>query len=90
MLIISFKINQETVTEDSVWKRVWRKYSKSEHCWRLAAQDWDFTSDSVQDYWNELENQLITVIDGLVPVQIFYLMGKVLSLDRSLSRIKDN
>ena len=29
---------------------------------------WDFKSDSVQAYWNELENQLIAIIDDLAPL----------------------
>ena len=30
-------------------------------------ENWDFKSDSVQAYWNELENQLVNIIDELAP-----------------------
>ena len=32
--------------------------------------DWNFQSDLVQDYWNELENQLIGVGDEIVPYRM--------------------
>ena len=35
---------------------------------RLSTVDWNIKSDLVQDYWNELENKLITVVDDLVPL----------------------
>ena len=34
----------------------------------LGALDWNFKSDLVQDYWNELENQLIVIVDKIVPL----------------------
>ena len=38
----------------------------------LGEKNWDFTSDSVQAYWNEFENQLISIIDGLAPlIEVF-------------------
>ena len=32
---------------------------------RLTEENWD--SDSVQSHWNDLENQLIEIVDELVP-----------------------
>ena len=34
-------------------------------------ENWDFKSDSVQAYWNELENQLVNIIDELAPLVEF-------------------
>ena len=34
----------------------------------LGEKNWDFTSDSVQAYWNQFEIQLISIIDGLAPL----------------------
>ena len=34
----------------------------------MARHDWDFMSDSVQAYWDQLENQLVTIVDELVPL----------------------
>ena len=62
--LISFKINQETVKSEAVW----RKYDRQLLVRELALQDWNFKSDSVQDSWNELENQLIQVVDNLAPL----------------------
>ena len=37
-------------------------------CQILAQRNWDFNSDSVQAYWNQFENQLMAVVDELVPL----------------------
>ena len=46
------------------------RYNKKELCKRLLSTlDCDFKSDLVQNYWNELENQLVAVLDDLVPLR---------------------
>ena len=37
---------------------------------KLQALEWNFKSDSVQDYWNELEIQLIGVADEISPYKL--------------------
>ena len=49
-------------------RRDWRNYSKEGLCQILAQRNWDFNSDSVQAYWNQFENQLVAVVDELVPL----------------------
>ena len=66
--LITFKINQEKNSPSVTWKRGWRKYSKDQLCQKLTQLHRNFTSDSVQAYWNELENQLVNVADELVPM----------------------
>ena len=61
--LITININHNTFEAEQVWRRDWRNYSKDSICSRLAILDWNFESDSVQAYWNELENQLIALID---------------------------
>ena len=34
----------------------------------LSVLDWNFSSDLVQDYWNQLEVQLIAVVDKIAPL----------------------
>ena len=37
---------------------------------KLQALEWNFESDSVQDYWNELEIQLVGVADEVAPYRL--------------------
>ena len=67
-MLISFNINQETINEQTIWRRDWRKYSKETLLSKLGLLNWSFELDSVQDYWNELENQLIGVVDSVEPL----------------------
>ena len=41
------------------------------HVWlnhALAQYDWEFKSDTVQAYWDQLENQIIATMDELTPM----------------------
>ena len=49
-------------------RRDWRSYNKEKLGQAQARHDWEFTSDSVQAYWNELETQLLGIVDELVPL----------------------
>ena len=66
--LISFKINHEKVTPNSIWSRDWRKYDKMTLICELSVLDWNFSSDLVQDYWNQLEVQLIAVVNKIAPL----------------------
>ena len=52
---------------------------------RLAKKNWDSDSDSVQSYWNEFENQLIEIVDELVP----YAKHKNNSVDTTCNHRSD-
>ena len=69
--LITFEIKREKNPAGISWKRDWRLYDKESLCRKLFLLNWNFTSDSVQAYWNELENQLIGVIDDLAPLVMF-------------------
>ena len=49
------------------FKRDWRKYSKELLLSRLSNADWNIKYDTVQDYWNHFENQLVIIVDSIVP-----------------------
>ena len=66
--LLHFKLNRDKQSLDVAWRRDWRAYNKDMLCLRLSSLNWNFTSDSVQAYWNELENQLVAVIDELAPM----------------------
>ena len=52
-------------------KRDWRFYSKELLNTKLNAVSWNIKIDRVQEFWNEFENKLITVIDDIVPLRDF-------------------
>jgi hypothetical protein len=37
----------------------------------ILYNDWTFESDSVQGYWNKIENKLVSIIDIVVPIKQF-------------------
>ena len=67
---ITFTIDQEPVSPEPILKRDWRGYSPQLLCHELSVHDWTLKSDSVQDLWNELENQLIISLLNLVYFEI--------------------
>ena len=60
--LIYFEIGSNKSEPDETLRRDWRIYNKDSLCRALAGQDWDFKSDSVQSYWDKLENQLINIL----------------------------
>ena len=65
-----FTINQEKEKQEQTFKRDWRGYIAEELRQELLLQDWEFQSDSVQGYWNQLENQLVVVVDSIAPMTL--------------------
>ena len=66
--ILHLELNQDKQSLDVAWRRDWRAYNKDMLCLRLSSLNWNFTSDSVQAYWNELENKLVAIVDELAPM----------------------
>ena len=52
-------------------KRNWHHYSKDQLLRSLSMCDWSFDGDTVQEYWNLLENKLAGVVDQLIPTEEF-------------------
>ena len=66
-LMICFKYTLGKAVKQYSLKRDWRFYSNVLLCERLAEEDWAINNDSVQGYWNCFKNNLINVVDVLVP-----------------------
>ena len=69
--VVMFNLSHEKEREESTIRRDWRGYSPELLCTKLHQLDWEFKSDSVQDFWNEFENQLINLVDEIVPLVSF-------------------
>ena len=52
-------------------KRNWREYSKELLLHRLSSCEFDFSITNVQQFWNNLENNIINVIDDVTPMVEF-------------------
>ena len=64
-IILNVAVNKSKPKTE--FKRDWRKYSKELLLSRLSNADWNIKYDTVQDYWNHFENQLVTIVDSIVP-----------------------
>ena len=53
------------------YKRSWIKYKKEILIERLSLTNWDLTSDTVQDYWNQFETKILQIVDDIAPMTTF-------------------
>ena len=65
---VIFNIGNDKEKQEQTTRRDWRGYSEELLCNKLLSLDWNLESDSVQDFWNELENRLIGVVDEIAPL----------------------
>ena len=70
-LILCFNYHEEKPILKPLYKRNWQHYNKDKLIVMLTNKNWTFESDSVQGYWNEIENQLAGIIDTLAPIGEF-------------------
>ena len=66
----------ERVSPKEIYRRNWKKYSKTILLNELSKQDWQIKKDSVQSYWNEFESNLVKVIDKIAPLQLLSQIEK--------------
>ena len=52
-------------------KRNWKQYSKELLVNKLSACTFDYNINSVQQFWNHLENEIINVVDSVAPLTEF-------------------
>ena len=52
-------------------KRDWRFYSKEILHEKPCSVDWNINIDTVQEFWNEFEFKLISIIDDIIPLRDF-------------------
>jgi hypothetical protein len=71
MLIKFIHSCSNKTVESKCYRRKWKEYSKEKACALLSSINWDISDDSVQGFWNTLENKLITAVDVLVPMAQF-------------------
>ncbi len=73
MTILLYLINELATNKSdekrTILKRNWRGYSKDLLLEELKKVDWNIDCTQVQDFNNELEQKLLTIIDNLIPVQ---------------------
>ena len=62
--------SNKTDEKRTILKRNWRGYSKELLLEELEKVNWNIDCTQVQDFNNELEQKLLTVIDNLIPVQM--------------------
>ena len=70
-LCVMFNLKITKLKPSTLLRRDWRHYSKELLEFELAKIDWQFDIDSVQEYWNVLENLIIGVVDTIVPIVEF-------------------
>ena len=66
--LVLFTISSSKSEPEIELKRDWRHYTKEKLNHALAQHEWSFESDSVQAYWDQLENQLVAIVDELIPL----------------------
>ena len=66
--LIHVEYCMEREASKPVYRRNWKNYSKENLINMLSEADWDIKDDTVQGFWNSLENKIINIIDGLIPL----------------------
>ena len=54
-----------------IMKRNWRNYSKELLLNMLSVSEFDYSINDVQQFWNNLENKIIKIVDTLAPIVEF-------------------
>ena len=67
-LLIIVDFSSKIAQSRKITKRNWNGYSPEKLITTLSQHNLLFENDSVQEYWNSLENVLINVIDQLTPL----------------------
>ena len=71
-LLIMFNVDGQNCNLHALnKKRDWRFYSKEILYEKLCSVDWNINIDTVQEFWNEFEFKLISIIDDIVPLLDF-------------------
>ena len=67
-MLVSFSIDGTKEDPVVTKRRDWRRYSKEWLNDELKKVDWNINIDDVQQYWNAFENELIKIVDRIVPL----------------------
>ena len=97
---VIFSINDTMMIPPPILKRDWRRYSKNLLEQKLSQCKFETGIDSVQELWNSFENEIINIVDELVPLVPFtnnyvassstpkYLTSKINKRRRLLKRFR--
>ena len=66
-VIITLTVCKEKGQPAIIWARDWKNYSPEILEERLSAVDWNITCTGVQDYNDELEQKIMTVLEKIIP-----------------------
>jgi hypothetical protein len=70
-LLVTFQIEGKLPVIETVMKRNWQNYSKNILEIELSKIKFENEKNSVQSMWNTFENQLIQIVDKIVPIVPF-------------------
>ena len=70
-MLITCEIKCELDPPKIIYKRNWRRYSKTLLLQELSKITFELNSNDPQYIWNDLENKLLTITDNLVPYEPF-------------------
>ena len=70
-VLVEFNFVYHKTKNETVKSRDWRNYSKEALNEKLRSVDWNINIDNVQEFWNVFENNLIRVVDEIVPLTDF-------------------
>ena len=60
-------IGKEKTEKIRMWTRDWRKYKPQLLREKLARVDWNITCAGIQDYNDEMEHKIMTVLEDIIP-----------------------
>jgi hypothetical protein len=69
LIIVSYNVSNSITVNN--WVRNWQCYTKEKLCLQLSQENWNFNSELVQDFWNEFENRLVTIVNDTSKKKVF-------------------
>ncbi len=66
-VIITLTVCKEKAEPANIWARDWKNYSPELLQERLAGVDWNINCTGVQDYNDEMEQKIMTVLEDIIP-----------------------
>ena len=68
---ITFTINEPPIKIPCTLKRDWRMYTKNALEQKLSQCKFEMDITNVQEFWNSFENNLVSIVDEIVPIVKF-------------------
>ena len=74
-LLVFINYDKLKSNNNTTYRRNWKKYEKGMLNTMLSEVNWDIQDDTVQGFWNTFENNILDVIDQLIPMSKESLNG---------------